>query len=50
MKVYTICSILRKSNIWGKSGSRDICQNALSQSDCRIFKSVIYPEQIDEVA
>ena len=27
-----------------------IDQNALSQPDCRIFKSTIFPEQIDETA
>ena len=25
-------------------------QNALSQLDCKIFKSIISPEQIDEIA
>ena len=35
-----------KSNIWEKSCSWDIDQSALSQSDCRIFKSAISPEQI----
>ena len=32
------------------SGSWDVDQNAPSQSDCRIFKSIISPEQIDETA
>ena len=36
--------------IWEKSCSWDIGQNALSQPDCRIFKSSISPEQIDETA
>ena len=29
-------------------GCRDMDQNALSQSDCRIFKSAIFPEQSDD--
>ena len=41
---------LCKSYIWGKSGSWDVDQSAPSQSDCRIFKSIISPEQIDETA
>ena len=41
---------LHKSYIWEKYFSWDIGQNALSQSDCRIFKSSISPEQIDETA
>ena len=27
-----------------------ISLNALSQSDCRVFKSTIYPEQVAEIA
>ena len=42
--------LLHKTYIWEKSCSRDIGQNALSQSDSRIFKSNIFPEQIDETA
>ena len=41
---------LNKSYIWKKSCSWDIGQNALSQSNCGIFKSAISPEQIDEAA
>ena len=41
---------LHKSRIWEKSWSGDIGQNALSQSDCRIFESTITPEQMDETA
>ena len=41
---------LNKSVIWGKSGSWDMGQNALSQLDCRIFKSTISLEQNDEIA
>ena len=39
---------LHKSHIWEKSGSWDMDQNALGQSDCRIFKSTISLEQIDK--
>ena len=42
--------LLHKSYIWEKAGSWDICQNALSQSDCRIFKYTISPDHIDETA
>ena len=41
---------LHKSFIWDKYFSRDIDQNALSQSDFRFFKSTISPEQIDKIA
>ena len=41
---------LHKSYIWEKSYFWDIGQEALSQRDCRIFKSTIFPEQIDESA
>ena len=34
--------------MWEKS-SRDMGQNALSQSDSRIFISTISPEEIDEI-
>ena len=37
---------LHKFYFWEKSYSCDIGQNALSQLDCRIFKSIISPEQI----
>ena len=36
--------------ILGKSGSCDMGQNALGQSDCRIFKLIIFPEHKDEKA
>ena len=32
---------MNKSHIWENSGSVDMAQNALGQSDCRIFKSNI---------
>ena len=41
---------LTKSYIWEKSCSWVIGKNVLSQSDCRIFKSTISPEQVDETA
>ena len=49
-KVYIIGSILPQitSHIWGKSGSSDMIQNALNQSDYRIFKSIISLKQNDE--
>ena len=42
--------LLHKAHTWEKSGSWDISQNTLDQSDCRIFKSTIYVEQMDEIA
>ena len=50
MKIYVICYVLAQILFWEKSYSRDIGQNALIQSDYRIFKSTISPEQIDETA
>ena len=41
---------LYKSQFWEKSGSCYMSGNALSQSDCRIFKSTISPERNDEMA
>ena len=41
---------LHKSFIWEECCSRDVGQSALSHSDCKIFKSAISPEQIDEAA
>ena len=41
---------LHKPKIWEKSSLSDMDQNALGQSDCRIFKSTIYLEQNDEKA
>ena len=34
--------------IFGNFGFWDICQNVLDQSDCRIIKSTISPEQNDK--
>ena len=48
MKIYITCCASAESLYWEKSCSWDVGQNALSQSDCRIFKSTIFPEQIDE--
>ena len=39
---------LNKSHTCGKSGSWDIGQNALNQSDCKIFKLTLSLEQNDE--
>ena len=45
-KVYIICyipiQIIYMGKIWG---SWDMCQNALCQSDCKIFKSTVSLEQ-----
>ena len=41
---------LHKSHTWEKSGSWDMGQNALDQSDCSIFKLTISLEQNDEKA
>ena len=41
---------LHKSHIWEKSGSWDMGQNALNQSDYRIFKTNKSLEQNDEKA
>ena len=49
MKIYIICSAPAQILYWEKSCSGDVGQNALSQSDCSIFKSIISPEQIDEI-
>ena len=42
MKVYitVIAVCLNKFHIWENSGSWDMAQNALGQSDCRIFQSI----------
>ena len=49
---YTILFVVRllKSHIWEKPDSGDMGQNAVSQSDCRIFKSTISLEQNYEIA
>ena len=39
---------MHKSHTWEKSGSWDMGQNALDQSDCSIFKLTISLEQNDE--
>ena len=46
MKVFVV--LLHKSHIRQKFGSWDMSQNALSQSDYRVFKSTISLEQNDE--
>ena len=46
LKIF-ICSVPSQI-LWGKSFSWDLGQNALSQSDCRISKWSIFPEQMDE--
>ena len=50
MKIYIICCVAAQILYWEKFCSWDMGQNALSQSHCRIFKSIISPEQIDETA
>ena len=49
MKIY-IAVFLHKPHIWENFGFWDMGQNVLSQSDCMIFQSTIYPEQISEIA
>ena len=49
MKFYTICYIPAQIPYLGKSGSRNMGQNALGQSDCSV-KSNICLEQNDEIA
>ena len=48
MKIYIICYVPAQALYWKKIFFYEIRQNALSQSDCRIFKSTISPKQIDE--
>ena len=48
MKIYVIFCVPGQLLYWEKSYFWDIGQNALSQLECRIFKSTISPEQIDE--
>ena len=42
--------LLCKVHTWWKSDYWDMGQNALGQSDCRIFKSTISLEKMDETA
>ena len=46
LKIFICC--VPAQILWEKSCSWDIGQNPLSQSDCRISKWTISPEQIDE--
>ena len=46
MEVYIICCILRK--FLENFRSWDMCQNVLSQSDCKIFKVTMSLEPEDE--
>ena len=41
---------MQKSHIWEKSGSSDMSQNALAQSDSRKFESSISLKQYDKMA
>lgn len=50
MKVYIYAVGLEKFHIWENFGSWIVDQNAFSQSNCRIFKSTIYSEKINEIA
>ena len=50
MKVYIICYISAQSHILEKSTSKDMGQNAVGQSDYRIFKSTVSLEQHGEIA
>ena len=50
MKIYIIWCVPAQILCWKKSFFWDIAQNAHIQWHCRIFKSVISQEQIDETA
>ena len=50
MKIYINYYVPAQILYREKSCSWDIGQNALSQSNCKIFKSTISLEQIDETA
>ena len=50
MKIYIVYCVPTQMLYREKSCFRDMDQKALSQSDCRIFKSIISPEQIDKIA
>ena len=50
MKIYINYYVPAQILYMEKSCSWDIGQNALSQSNCKIFKSTIYLEQINETA
>ena len=49
-KIMLFAVFLNKSNIWEKPCSWDKDQNGLSQFNCRIFKSTIFPEKTHETA
>ena len=44
MKIYIICCVSAQSYT-GKNLVPEMSQNALSQSDCRIFRSSFFPEK-----
>ena len=50
MKVFIICCVPQEMLYLGKMLFLGYRPNALSQSDCRIFKSTVSPEQIVETA
>ena len=50
MKIFIICCAHPKILYLGKILFPDISQNALGQSDCKIFKWAISQKQIDETA
>ena len=49
-KVYINCCILAQIPYLRKSGSWDMGQNPCGQSDCRIFKSTLSPQESDQKA
>ena len=49
MKIFVICCVPKQILFLGKILFLRYGQNALSQSDCMIFKSPISLEQIDEI-
>ena len=43
-----IAVFLHKSHVWAKDLDPEIEAKKISANDCRIFKSTISPEQVDE--
>ena len=50
MKVCKTCLNYCENPIFGKKLISEIYQNALGQSDCRIFKSTVFLEENFEIA
>ena len=50
IKFLLIAVFLHKSHFWAKDLDPEIEAKKISANDCRIFKSTISPEQVDETA